>query len=224
MIEPRICKIGSEMSTRVQGASILVGLTTLGVVLASALEAQGSSIKITGQQMPGTGDPPYFYIFDVFLETNSFIQSGDSFTINNLIGVTPAGFPMAGDPGSSSGTPNASWATAAITVTSTTYPYTSSVTWTYAGTTPISAPSNPVDLGQFFVETTVSFQSPPYLVGTLIGYSYNIGAQTVSGSGTFAMSVPEPSSLIMLVAGAGMVLVPICRHRSRKRQSRLPAA
>jgi hypothetical protein len=210
------------MTIRDKGASILVGLATLGAVLVSGLEAKGSSIKITGQQMPGTGDPPYIFIFDVTLENNSSIQSGDSFTIDSLIGITPANFPATGDLGSSSTTPSGDWSPT-IGLTVLVSPYASDVTWTFGGSTPISASSSPVDLGQFTVETAVSFQSPPYASGAIIDYSYNIDGQTSSGSDSFSMSVPEPSSLIMLVTGIAAVLLAICQHRFRRRQSQFLA-
>ncbi len=218
------------MSTRAKAASILVGLTTLGAVFGSGLEAEGSSITITGQQRPGSGDPPYEYIFDVTLQANSFIQSGDFFTIESLIGITPANFPAAGDLGSISNavSPYGPWP-AAITIvpgTGTVPPYASDVMWTFNGNVPISATSGPVDLGQFTVETAMSFPNPPYAAGALIDYSYNISGQTSSGSGFFAMSVPESSSLIMLLTGIGIVLLlpPIYRHRCRRRQSLFRAA
>ena len=48
-------------------------------------EAGSSSITITGGYKPGGGDPPYDYIFNVYLNaplsgTNTF-QNGDSFTL-----------------------------------------------------------------------------------------------------------------------------------------------
>jgi len=209
-----------------KGTSILVGLITLGAVLTSGLEAKGTSIRITGQQMPGTGDPPYYFILDVTLENNSTIQPGDSFTINSLTGITPAGFPATGDLASNTTAPSADWSPT-IGLTAMVSPYASDVTWTFNGSTPISATSSPVDLGQFTVETTVNFQSPPYANGAPIDYSYDIhdnSGQASSGSGSFPMSVPEPSSLIMLVTGTAVALLPICQHRFRRRQSQLRAA
>jgi hypothetical protein len=218
MVGNRVSISGSDMSIPDRGAWILVGLTTLAALLISAPEAEGTSITITGQQRPGTGDPLWYFLFDVTLQTNSPpILAGNSFTIEGLIGVTPPGFPASGDSGSSVSGPNSSWIPS-ITSSSaggTILPYASDVTWTYDGSIPISASSAPIDLGLFTVETTVSFPTPPYASGTLIYYSYNIGAESVSGSGSFPMSVPEPGSLTLLAIGAGVLLLslPTCWRR-----------
>jgi len=204
------------MSTRGKVASILVGLTILSAVLTSGLEAKGGSIAITGHQRPGSGDPVYEYVFDVTLQSNSSIQLGDSFTIESLIGITPADFPTFGDQGSSSSAPT-NWLPTIGPVTVMSAPYASDLTWTFNGNTPISTALGSVDLGQFTVVTAVVFPtSPPYANGALVEYSYTIGGQTSTGSGFFPMTVvPEPSSLIMLVTGIAVVLLllPICRHR-----------
>ena len=69
----------------------MTGLALLGAMIAGEREARASKagITITGGTKPGTGDPPYDYIFDVYLNPGSSIKfSGDSFTIDNLVGVT----------------------------------------------------------------------------------------------------------------------------------------
>jgi hypothetical protein len=198
------------MTIRDQGASILISLTTLGAALTSGMEARGTSITITGQQKPGTGDPPYDFIFDVTLQSGSpSIQTGDYFIINNLIGITPANFPAFGDSGSNATAPSGTWipSIALVPNTGTVPPYASSVMWTFLGNSPISAPAAPVDLGLFTVETALSFSSPPYADGSIIYYTYNIGGQTSSGSGNFPLSsIPEPNSLVLLVIGAASAL------------------
>ena len=215
------------MSIRDRGASILFGLATLGAVLNSAHEVKGTSITITGQQRPGTGDPLWYYIFDVTLQNNSpSIQAGDSFTIDGLIGVTPPGFPASGDAGSSTSEPDSSWVSTITSsaVAGTIPPYASDVTWTYEGNIPISASSIPIDLGLFTVETTVSFPTPPYVSGTLIFYSYAIGGESILGTGSFPMSVPEPSSLALLATGSGGVLLSLPMCWRRRRRGQIPAA
>jgi len=212
------------MSIRARVASIFIGLSTLGAVLTSGWEANGASITITGHQRPGSGDPIYEYIFDVTLQSNSTIQASDYFTINSLLGVTPPNFPALGDQGSSSSAPSTDWSPTIGPVTLSSSPYASDLTWTFSNSTPISAGSSPVDLGEFTVDTVSSFSSPPYLDGTLVYYTYNINGQTVSGGGSFPMTtVPEPASLIMLamVSGVFLLLLPVYRQNCRCRQSRL---
>ena len=207
------------MSTRVPGASILIGLTTLGVALTPGLETKGSSISITGQQTAGTGD--IIYVLNVTLQNNSSIQSGDSFTIEGLIAITPPNFPLLGDQGSASTAPSSYWNPTIGPVTSMLFPYASNVTWTYSGSNPITTTSNPVSLGQFSVNTAFNLQNSPYMNGAVIDYSYSIDGQSVSTMGTFTMSVmvPEPSALVMLATATGIVflLSSICRRRRRFR-------
>jgi hypothetical protein len=218
------------MSTRANGASILVGLATLGGALTLGLDTQGSSITITGQQRPGKGDPPYDFLFDVTLENNSpSVKAGDYFTIQNLIGITPANFPAAGDQGSSSSAPSSNWVPMIGPLTqSASPPYASDVTWTYEGNSPIPGDLGAVFLGQFTVETAISFSSPPYPDGAIINYSYNIGGQTSAGSGSFSITttIPEPSSMVILVTGTGVVslLLPVYRQRGRRRHTQFGAA
>jgi hypothetical protein len=165
-------------------------------------------ITIRGGQKAGIGDPLYSYSFNVVLQPGGTIERGDSFTILSLIGVTPSGFPTANASGSATMEPSTAWTSAVASPAITVLPYASNVTWTFAGNTPISAVSRPIDLGVFTVDTTVDFpNSPPYTIGALVYYSHNINGQTNSGFGSFVMSVPEPSSLIMLTTAAGTLLL-----------------
>jgi hypothetical protein len=224
------------MTVRNKGAWILAGLAALGATLVGGQEAHAwGGIAVTGGYKVGTGDPPYDYIFQVYLEPGGSILAPslgppviqDSFTIENLPGVTSSSSSSVTlGPGFSS--PANSWAYPTFTATTNPYgsnpSFAANVQWAYNGLAPIDNTTNSsILLGQFTVVSTYDFSNgPPVVSGTIIDFNYDIGGGTNSGSGSFPIvnlgSVPEPSSMILLVAGIAWTLPIVWNRRRRLRQ------
>jgi PEP-CTERM motif len=212
------------MIPRMKYARILAGMGALIAVLSTGIEvyAAGSVIKVTGGYKPGTGDPPFDYIFQAFLEPPpnppggmNFIASTDFFTITGLTGVTSGS--LTSQPGNG---PATVWQPT---------PGADSVTWTFFGNQNIVATTQEIPLGQFVVETTTSYPltAPPIAAGTIIDYFFSYDGGTATGTGEFPLtnlSVPEPSSIIMLLAGVGALPVFLIRERKRRQRRSLQPA
>ena len=217
----------------VKNKRLLAGLCCLTATLIGLRGAEAgstSSITITGGYKPGGGDPPYDYIFNVYLNapttagTNTF-GFGDSFTIESLPGVDTSS--LSSEP---SNFPDVIWAPKASNEVLTpggSAPYESDFTWTFGGTTtytattPVGGPVGPsVSLGQFTVESSFqNFTSVPLPPGTQVTYTYT-GAP-VGVTLTFPiqdLSVPEPSSAILLFVGAGGMMPMVWLIKRRRRQ------
>jgi PEP-CTERM motif len=229
-----------------------VGLRTLGALIvsissvmatpnASALTAR--SIIITGGYTPVGTDPPYDYIFNVTLESGS-IANGATITIDDLLGVTPpntdTSSPLILSPLGS----NAIYSAPSNELGNSAFNFgvlnnpegivletsnaanplldTSDVTYTYLGPG-LTVTSGPIFLGQFAIETNVNYSSgPPYQPGDTVTYTSSVPA----GSGTIVLqnlAVPEPSSAVLLLLGAG-ALPAVMWHRRRRQSQPLMAA
>jgi hypothetical protein len=232
----------------------LAGLCGLAAMFAGPRDAQAvstlsSSITITGGYMPGGGDPPFTYTFNVWLNappitspgTNSWV-SGDSFTIdalpglNNLSGHTEPFIPPPANP-------TVLWSAGASDTTFTSPPpppptyntpyYYSDFTWVYTGTmnyyatTPVNGPVGAMQfLGTFTVTSTYDFPEgvTPLPAGSNVSYTYN-GPPNGGVTFTFPIqnfSVPEPSSAILLSLGAGGILPMFWLAKRRRRQMQQP--
>lgn len=217
------------MRRRINGIWVWAAFFALGAMSALGGDACAKGITITIGQMPGGGEPPYDYIIQVYLDPGFEVASSNSFTVENLIGVTPPNFPNTGDVGSLTIQPeNGSTVVWSPTITQaatppTPYPYAGNVQWSFYGSPPImNTGSSELYLGQFVVETTVDFSSPPYVIGAPIDYKFtilNASGQAVTGSGVALLGVPEPSSAILLLIGAGMVPLAVT-YRSQRRRLR----
>jgi hypothetical protein len=224
------------MTRRVKGSWIVMGLGVLIWLVGDGRESQaGSTIGIKGGYKPGKGDPPMDFLFQVYLEppTNigesNILQTGDSFTIEGLPGVTSASLNSVNLP-SPSPVPNYSWSSAVFATVSNPYllpPYTSptfaaDVMWTYTGTDTVTATTTPVYLGQFAVQSTFDFppRQLPMPDGAIVNYTFSFAVQGQSGASSFPiqnLAVPEPSSLLLLTVST--VMLPLCRLGERRRQT-----
>ena len=216
------------MKRGTKGAWVMAGLAVLGAMMAGGGESRAAltGITIGGGFQPGTGDPPYDYIFQVYLNPDSSLVSPygslyslthpDYFTINGLTGVTL--FSATSQPEDPLGM---IW----VSVTSH-----SSVTWAFYGTTSITNPANSGQellLGTFEVQTTKDYPigQPPVSPGTSISYSFNVangaGNPTHGGSGTITLAnllVPEPASstIVLLTGGTAALGGLVVRTRRRR--------
>jgi hypothetical protein len=201
----------------------------LGAMLTSggAAWAGGVTVKIGQQQ--GGGDPPYDYIISAFLDPGYEVASSGYFTIGGtagLLGVTPANFPNNGDLQSTTSEPDSPpaviWTPSITSPINTSSPYSADVTWTFYGNSTITNPTGSgqeVYLGQFLVETTQSFNNPPYNPGSPISYYFQIfttDGAPVSGGG-IALMAPEPSSALLLLGGIGMLPLVVLAKKRRRR-------
>ncbi len=213
------------------GLGLLTAMHGAGRVAEAGTSLNTKTIMITGGYKPGTGDPPFDYVFEVFLEPQpdgsaSKILSGDSFTIGTngtqntpLVGIAPGSFSNVTFP-SPPPAPDYSWSYPTITEINTKPPFASLVQWTYNGPNPVTADAQTgqVFLGQFEILTTSSFHKPPMPAGTVINYEFTYDGQTKSGTGSFVLSaVPEPSSVVLLAAG--VVALPVFWLRDRRRRA-----
>jgi hypothetical protein len=199
---------------RIKGAWIAVGLAVLGAMVAGGEARAGTAgIHIGGGFKPVGGDPPYDYVFQVYLDPFFEVQANGSplnnFEVFDLVGVTSGS--RTTQPGSS---PTVVW---------TPTPATDDVTWTFTGNTSIpNKTKRELLLGQFTVETTQNFPNgPPVPPGTVIDYTFTVfdlrTGKTITGSDSFqigALAVPEPSSVVLLSVGAAaMSAIVVCRRR-----------
>lgn len=201
------------MGPRIRGAWIAAGIAVLGAMIAGAEARAGTAgITIKGGFKPTTGDPPYDYIFEVYIDPGFEVEAGafNNFQVTDLVGVTSGS--LSSQPGS---IPTVIW---------TPTPATENITWTFLGNT--SIPNNTTSdlyLGEFTVQTTENFPNgPPVSPGTLIDYNFTVfdlsTNQTVSGSNSFPivnLGVPEPTSVVLLAVGAA-ILPAIAARRGRR--------
>ncbi len=197
---------------RFQDTCLVTGLAVLGLVIARGHDAQSGamagSISISGGVISGGGgggsDPPYDYVFDVYLTSGSISPSSpgslSSITINGLVGVASYSFAQAhpatgmNSQGSTTSQPPTSppasetWIVpsggiATSFISPSTGPPTgtnfeSNVTWNYIlGPSTITWSGTNILLGVFTVETAwvnYAANSPPVQIGSTLTYSYNV--------------------------------------------------
>ncbi len=207
------------MKLRIKATWTWTTLFAVFATIASGSAACASGIVVKIGQMPGGGDPQYDYIMQVYLDPGYGVDYDNSFTVDNLKGVTPSS--LTSEPVNIPD--GVSWSPT-IDETQSTYPYASDVTWYFTGSTPYTnSGSSQIYLGQFEVETTVNFSTPPYIPGTLIDYTWSIvdlNGNPSTGSGQTPivnLGVPEPTSALLLLCGVSIVPCLMLRQRYRRR-------
>lgn len=220
---------------------MLAGVCSLAIMFAGEHQAQAGiatvgKITVSGTYKPVTPDPQYLYDFKISLNapvpnpngvgTNTF-SFNDSITFNGLPGVTSGSLSSA--PPTMGSPPTVAWA-AAIDDLHTAPPDSSNITWTFLGSQTYSAstPAGPADgppgpsifLGEFQVLTTANLSAVPFPDGGTVTFSYTIDGVTTPGQFQI-FAVPEPSSVILLAAGVGLLPVFWLRDR-RRRQKQQP--
>lgn len=201
------------MSRRIRGASILAGLAMLGAALADGRAAHAAGIVITSGTVIQTGDPTYEYVFDAQLLPGSSLHNGGFFTVYDLPGIPKAAL---------TSQPSILWGSSiqlqGITppgISPTDDPTVYNVTWGWNGSTITSPPTSNLDLGTFVIGSTGELSSPPH--PTLIYVGFLNDGVTPPNEGTITVtSIPEPSSVILLVLGAGALPLLVLRARRRR--------
>jgi hypothetical protein len=231
--------IGNRILRRT-GVPMVVGLLALGT-LAGAREAWAGGILITASGGTVTGsDPYYFYEFDVSLAPGFRWFPNDYLTIETLPRITPANPPLgqAGNnpnlpsPGATAGYSGPyKFALPTITLTDRSSPFASNVEWLNTTNATITAGSDGLFLGSFFVYTRLPLISLPTTL-TYIAKSHGPnGNPYFQGPGgntppvTIALaSVPEPSAFVLCLSGTGFLSLFLFLFRRRRGLFPCPAA
>jgi hypothetical protein len=207
------------MTARKKNSWRWLAIAFLTATLAGGRDARAGGIMVKIGQQPGGGDPPYDYIMQVYLDPGYGVDYANWFTIESLKGVTTGSFTMepVNIPDGISWSPS-------INEKVTAYPYASDVTWYFTGTNPYkNTGTGEIYLGEFGVETTVNFSSPPYIDGTIIDYHWSIvdlNGKPSTGSGQtpiVTLGIPEPTSSLLLLTGTAILpFVALRQHRRRQ--------
>jgi hypothetical protein len=205
-----------------RGAWIAAGLAVLGAIVAGG-EARAGKAGITinpGGTRPGTGDPPWEFVMEVYLDPGFEVKASGSpsnfFEVGSSSPIGPPTTPLVGV-GADSHTFQPT------TVQWLPTPATETVTWTLHGKRSVAnTGTSELFLGQFIVVTDRSFSNPPVAPGTLIDYNFRLvdlaTKTTITGSNSFILvSIPEPSSVVMLALGAAGAMSAIVVRRRRSR-------
>lgn len=229
------------MSLRTTSVWVLAGLAVVSIMFIGGGVAKAGTIGLKGNISPLPGDPPFLYTFE--LDLNDFddgpITPGATLTVgtppttpggmvtNGLIGVTgQSGTQEPPTTGVGGGNSTDIWFVplGGIITSNTGNPapfnQESSVTWQFA------SGDNYQQLGLvgfFTVETTSDFPDnmPPVTPGvTIVDFSFKFANGDISSGSITLTFVPEPSSVILLLAGVGALPL-LHRFLKRSRPSRV---
>jgi hypothetical protein len=214
------------MTLRIKSSWILAGLTVVCAIFGGEAESQAGKISVTGGYMPQGGDPFYDYVIDVYLEPNATISPptlngmtpvSDSFTILGLPGVaTTSSSSFTPSPPYSTPVGVYTWGYPTITPIIISNPppntpsYGADVQWAYSGLAPITNnTASQILLGEFTILTTFDYQMNvlPLPPDSPVAYTSSIGG-VVAPPSTFLianLTVPEPSSVVMLLGGSSVL-------------------
>ncbi len=200
------------MILRMKNSWVLAGVAAFTVVMACGGKAHAKGIAVSTGMTQQTGDPMYNYVFEIDLLAGSTLQTGGFITVYDI--------PFVPNPLTSQ--PNLSWAAETLLVGKTPQgtpptdpdnPNIFNVTWQWKNA-PISNNSNSSEnLGNFVFGTTIELSSPPSVTLLFVG---SLDGTNFSNQGFVGVNVPEPSSVILLLAGVGTLPVFWLRERRRR--------
>ena len=205
------------MMQRNRSVWFFAGIAALAAMVAGGSNAQAGTVTIKGGIAPqGPGDPPYTYIFDVYLNNatiNAYSGSGSAattYSVDGLVGINTGSESVINDQYGMA--PQVIWTPA---------PTSETATWNYYGYGSIST-TGTLLLGRFEITTTTSYSSPPVPPGSMLTYTYLLDG--VSGTGQITIvngnpGVPEPSSIIMMLTG-GCLLPSFAFRQAQRLRSR----
>jgi hypothetical protein len=201
---------------------ILTGVAAFAVAMASGSEAHAKGgIVATMGNTQQTGDPMFQYSFDVELLPGSLLASGGFITIYDIpfLPNPPAQPPLTSQPSLSWGSATDFLGKTPIGFVGNDDPTVYNVTWQWNGA-PImnNSATNDLDLGIFTIGTTIELSSPPSVTLVYVG---SLDGVNESNQGIVVVNaVPEPSSVILLLAGVTTLPVLCLRERRRRRLGR----
>jgi hypothetical protein len=192
------------MILQMKNLRILAGIAALAVLMASGGEAHAKGgIAVKTGMTQQINDPMFNYIFEIDLLAGSTLEPGGFITVYDI--------PFVPDPLTRQ--PNISWGaeTQLLGITPLGTPSNDvdnpnifNVTWQWNGIAPIINSSNSnLDLGTFTFGTTIELSSPPSVTLLFVG---SLDGVNFSNQGLVGINViPEPSSVVLLFAGVGML-------------------
>jgi hypothetical protein len=203
------------MALRLAVSRIAAVLGFLAVLAFGGREANANGgIAVTSGMTQETGDPKYEYIFEINLLAGSTLPVGGFFTIYDLPALT-AGATTSQPAGGWGGSVKELGMTPMGTVVNDSL-NSFNATWQWDGDHAIVAPADSdYVLGTFVVGSTTELPSPPVVTMAFVG---SLDGLTAANQGfVFINSVPEPSSLIMFLAGVGTLPLYWLHKRQRRR-------
>jgi PEP-CTERM motif len=154
------------------------------------------------------------YSFELILLPDSTLQTGGFVTIYDIpfLPLPPAPPPLTSQPSLSWGSETEFLGKTPTGFIGTDNPALYNVTWQWNGAQ-INPMPNDMDLGRFTIGTTIELSSPPSVALVYVG---SLDGVTASNQGIVLVNVPEPSSVVLLLAGVGTLPVFWLRERRRR--------